>query len=153
MRVVFDGAARLPVGSALVAGARELPVIVVAGADAPDGRVDALAAAGVEVMRVAGDAAARTGAALDALGARGVQSLFVEGGAGLAAGLVQAGVVDRVAWFLAPMLIGGVGAPSALGGRGITALADAPRLLGMDVERVGDDILVRGRLRAPAWSG
>lgn len=152
MRVVFDGAARLPVTSALARGARELPVIVVAGVDAPEARIDALIAAGVEVMRVDGDAAARTGAALDALGARGVQSLFVEGGAGLAAGLVQAGVVDRVAWFLAPMLIGGVGAPSALGGRGVTALADAPRVLGMGVERVGDDILVRGRLRAPAWA-
>jgi diaminohydroxyphosphoribosylaminopyrimidine deaminase/5-amino-6-(5-phosphoribosylamino)uracil reductase len=152
MRVVFDGAARLPVGSALVRGARDLPVIVVAGADAPAERVAALEDAGAEVMRVDGDAVERTGAALDALGGRGVQSVFVEGGAGLAAGLVQAGVVDRIAWFLAPMLIGGVGAPSALGGRGFTALADAPRLLGMGVETVGDDILVRGRLRPPAWA-
>jgi diaminohydroxyphosphoribosylaminopyrimidine deaminase / 5-amino-6-(5-phosphoribosylamino)uracil reductase len=152
IRVVFDGAARLPIASALARGARDLPVVVVAGGDAPDERVDALSAAGVEVMRVDGDAAVRTGAALDALGARGVQSLFVEGGAGLAAGLVQAGVVDRVAWFLAPMLIGGVGAPSALGGRGVTALADAPRLRSMSTERVGDDILVRGRLRRPAWA-
>jgi diaminohydroxyphosphoribosylaminopyrimidine deaminase/5-amino-6-(5-phosphoribosylamino)uracil reductase len=152
MRVVFDGTARLPMDSALARGARELPVIVVAGAEAPGERVAALESAGVEVMRVDGDAAQRTGAALDALGDRGVQSLFVEGGAGLAAGLVQAGVVDRIAWFLAPMLIGGVGAPSALGGRGVRSLADAPRVLRMGVETVGDDILVRGRLRPPAWA-
>ncbi len=94
-----------------------------------------------------GDAPDRLGRGLEALGERGIQSLFVEGGAGLAGAMVAAAAVDRVAWFLAPMLIGGREAPSALGGDGIAVLAAAPRLRGVETERVGDDILVTGRLR------
>ena len=45
------------------------------------------------------------------------------------------------------MLIGGRDAPSALGGAGIARLASAPRLSDVETERVGDDILVTGRLK------
>ena len=71
----------------------------------------------------------------------------MEGGAVLAGALVGAGAVDRIAWFLAPMLIGGAGAPSALGGEGASTLALAPRLRDLSMERVAEDVLVRGRLR------
>ena len=151
-RVVFDSGARLPLGSALVRDAGSAPVIVVASDQADPGRVAALREAGVDVAAVAGAPPERLGAGLEALAARGIQSLFVEGGAGLAGGLVAAGAVDRVAWFLAPILIGGAAAPSAIGGEGIAALASAPRLSGIETERVGDDILVTGRLRPLAGS-
>ncbi len=146
-RVVFDSAARLPLRSALVHGAPEERLIVLAAADAPAERVVALEAAGAEVAHLEGGPAQRVAAGLRALGERGIQSLLVEGGAELAGALVAAGAVDRVAWFLAPMLIGGREAPSALGGAGAPSLALAPRLSGVRTERVGDDILVTGRLR------
>ncbi len=146
-RVVFDSQAKLPLHAALAHTARELPVIVLAAADAPVTRVVALEAVGVEVVRVPGSPEQRIVPALRALGERGIQSLFVEGGAGLAGALLQAGAVDRVAWFLAPILIGGREAPSAIGGGGVQALADAPRLLAPRHETVGDDLLVTGRLR------
>ncbi|HMM48507.1 MAG TPA: bifunctional diaminohydroxyphosphoribosylaminopyrimidine deaminase/5-amino-6-(5-phosphoribosylamino)uracil reductase RibD [Miltoncostaeaceae bacterium] len=150
-RVVFDSDARLPLTSRLVGGAHELPVTVIAAQDADASRVAALRAAGVQVLQPAGDPAARAAAALRTLADDGVQSLFVEGGAVLAGGLIDAGLVDRIAWFFAPMVIGGTGAPSAIGGVGAPTLAQAPRLSGVSVERSGEDILVRGRLRAPAW--
>lgn len=146
-RIVFDSTATLPLHSALVHTARELPVIVVAAEDAPPTRVAALEALGVEVLPVPGAPAERIVPALRELGGRGVQSILVEGGAGLAAALLAAQAVDRVAWFLAPMLIGGRGAPSAIGGGGVATLADAPRLLGARHAAVGDDLLVTGRLR------
>jgi diaminohydroxyphosphoribosylaminopyrimidine deaminase/5-amino-6-(5-phosphoribosylamino)uracil reductase len=146
-RVVFDSAARLPLRSALAHTARELPVIVLAGEGAPPTRVAALEAVGVEVVALPGAPDERIAPGLRALGERGVQSLFVEGGAGLAAALLAAGAVDRIAWFLAPMLIGGREAPSAIGGAGVSALADAPRLVGPEFTAVGDDVLVTGRLR------
>ena len=152
-RVVFDSSARLPLGSALVLGARELPVIVLAAADAPPDRVAALEAAGAEVVLLPGGPAERIGAGLRALGARGIQSLLVEGGAELAGAMVAAGAVDRVAWFLAPLLIGGRDAPSAIGGPGAPALGAAPRLEGLTCERVGEDLLVTGRLRPLAGAG
>jgi diaminohydroxyphosphoribosylaminopyrimidine deaminase/5-amino-6-(5-phosphoribosylamino)uracil reductase len=146
-RVVFDSAARLPLRSALVHGAPELRLIVLAAADAPPERVAALEAAGAEVARLEGGPAKRVSAGLRALGQRRIQSLLVEGGAGLAGTLVAAGAVDRVAWFLAPILIGGREAPSAIAGAGAASLALAPRLEDPAVERVGDDMLVTGRLR------
>jgi diaminohydroxyphosphoribosylaminopyrimidine deaminase / 5-amino-6-(5-phosphoribosylamino)uracil reductase len=146
-RVVFDSAARLPLRSALVRDAREHRLIVLAAADAPAERVAALEAVGVEVARLPGGPAQRVGAGLRALGERGVQSLLVEGGAELAGALVAADAVDRVAWFLAPVLIGGREAPSALGGAGAPSLALAPRLRDVTSEGVGEELLITGRLR------
>jgi diaminohydroxyphosphoribosylaminopyrimidine deaminase/5-amino-6-(5-phosphoribosylamino)uracil reductase len=146
-RVVFDSQATLPLHSALAHTARDLPVIVLAAEDAPATRVVALEAVGVEVVRVPGTPEERVVPALRTLGERGIQSVLVEGGAGLAGALLQAGAVDRVAWFLAPILIGGREAPSAIGGGGAVHLADAPRLLSPRHETVGDDLLVTGRLR------
>jgi diaminohydroxyphosphoribosylaminopyrimidine deaminase/5-amino-6-(5-phosphoribosylamino)uracil reductase len=149
MRVVWDSSARLPADSALARTARELPVLVVAAPWAPAERVAALEAAGVEILQVPGSMSERIAAGLDALGARAepVQSLLVEGGSGFAAAMVAAGAVDRVAWFLAPKLIGGAAAPGGLGDPGVDRLADAPRLLGTAVVPVGEDLLVTGRLR------
>lgn len=152
-RVVFDSGARLPLGSALVADVAAAPVVVLASESAPAGRVEALRARGVEVETLPGDGPARIRAGLRALADRGVQSLFVEGGAVLAGALVEAGAVDRIAWFLAPMLIGGAGAPSALAGAGAPTLAQAPRLIGMTAARVGDDVLITGRLRPLPGAG
>ncbi|MBJ7456113.1 MAG: bifunctional diaminohydroxyphosphoribosylaminopyrimidine deaminase/5-amino-6-(5-phosphoribosylamino)uracil reductase RibD [Thermoleophilia bacterium] len=147
-RVVFDATARLPLDSVLVSGAHgEHPVIVLASEEAPAERVAALTAAGVDVVPLAGGPAERIAGGLRVLADLGVQSVFVEGGAGLAAALVAAGAVDRIAWFLAPMLIGGAGAPSALGGEGAATLALAPRLRDLTAVRVGEDVLVSGRLR------
>jgi diaminohydroxyphosphoribosylaminopyrimidine deaminase / 5-amino-6-(5-phosphoribosylamino)uracil reductase len=126
------------------------PVIVVTGERAPADRVAALRAAGVDVAEVPGeDRPERLRAGMRALGERGIQSVLVEGGAELAAGLLDAGAVDRVAWFLAPMLIGGVAAPSAIGGAGAATLAAAPRLAALASEPVGADVLVTGRLHEP----
>lgn len=152
-RVVFDSAARLPLGSALVRDAAAAPVVVLAGDAAPAERVAALREAGVDVVVAPGDARGRVDEGLRALAARGVQSVLVEGGARLAAGLLAAGAVDRVAWFLAPMLIGGEGAPPALAGEGAPTLAAAPRLTDVVSGRVGADVLVTGRLRPVPGGG
>ncbi|MGD9696904.1 MAG: bifunctional diaminohydroxyphosphoribosylaminopyrimidine deaminase/5-amino-6-(5-phosphoribosylamino)uracil reductase RibD [Thermoleophilia bacterium] len=149
-RVVFDSRARLPLDSRLVRTAADTPVIVLAGPEAPAASIEALREAGVEVVPLPGDRVSRVGEALAALGERGVQSLFVEGGAELAGSLVAAGAVDRVAWFLAPLIIGGAGAPSAIGGPGEPRLERAPRLARARSERVGEDVLVTGWLRPPA---
>jgi diaminohydroxyphosphoribosylaminopyrimidine deaminase/5-amino-6-(5-phosphoribosylamino)uracil reductase len=89
--------------------------------------------------------AATPAEALAALGQRDVTSLLVEGGAELAAGLLAAGVVDALALFLAPKLIGGDGRP-LLGPLGVTALADAPQLLEPSSRQIGPDVLVEGLL-------
>ena len=77
---------------------------------------------------------------LQALGKAGLTSLLVEGGAGIAAGLLQAGLVDRVAWFHAPAIMGGDGWPAAqaLAFAGLTAM---PRFVRTATHTMGDDML------------
>jgi diaminohydroxyphosphoribosylaminopyrimidine deaminase/5-amino-6-(5-phosphoribosylamino)uracil reductase len=84
--------------------------------------------------------------ALAALGARRITSLLVEGGAELAAGLLRAGLVDAIALFAAPLLLGGDGRP-LLGPLGIDGLADAPRLRDLRTRAVGPDVLLEAELR------
>jgi diaminohydroxyphosphoribosylaminopyrimidine deaminase/5-amino-6-(5-phosphoribosylamino)uracil reductase len=156
-RVVFDSAARLPLVAAMVRSAAETPVTVVAGPAAPAERVEALRAAGVEVLVVdENDPGRRIGLALDRLGAEDVQSLLLEGGPRLAGAFLAAGAVDRVAWFTAPVLIGG-SAPAAVGGPALGRLTEVPRLRDVEVCRAGEDVVVTGRLRdlpdTPAGAG
>jgi diaminohydroxyphosphoribosylaminopyrimidine deaminase/5-amino-6-(5-phosphoribosylamino)uracil reductase len=85
-------------------------------------------------------------AQLQALGADGVTALLVEGGGELAAELLGAGLVDKVALFTAPMLMGGRDSRPAIGGRGPAFLHECPRLQSPAWRRVGDDMLLTGYL-------
>jgi len=74
------------------------------------------------------------------LGERGVLELLVEGGPRLQASFWAAGLADRLIWYLAPLVIGGDGAPGLLGGDGAATLAAAGRLRLASVDRLGDDL-------------
>jgi diaminohydroxyphosphoribosylaminopyrimidine deaminase / 5-amino-6-(5-phosphoribosylamino)uracil reductase len=154
LRVVLDPHARLPLGSALVASAPDAPVLVICGEAAEAGRVDALRAAGADVDVVdAEHGALFLAGAVDALGVRGVQSVLVEGGPTIAGALLEAGLVDLLAWVVAPLVIGGDGAPMAARGVGADEISDAARIRSPRVERLGDDVLVMGRLRPVPGEG
>ncbi len=141
-RVVFDRQARLPLTSALVTTAEAVPVVVVVAPEAPGAA--ALDAAGVTVLH-----AADLADALRQLADREIQSIFLEGGPTLARSFLAAGLVDRVNWFVAPIIIGGDGAPTAIAGDGLGPLDGVPRLRGVTMEQVGDDTLISGDLSAP----
>src|SRR6266542_1743825 len=81
---------------------------------------------------------------LEKLAARGVTHLLVEGGARVHARFLEEGLVDRVALFVAPKLLGADGVP-LLASRGPARMADALRLDEEQVEKVGEDLLVLGR--------
>lgn len=154
LRVVLDPHARLPADCALLRTVDEAPVLVVAGSGADVARVQALRDAGAQVdLTPADHGAAFLGQALDALGAREVQSVLVEGGPTVAGAMLEAHLVDVLAWVVAPMVIGGDGAPMAARGHGADQIADAPRIGSPRVERLGDDVLVMGRLRPVPGEG
>ena len=85
------------------------------------------------------------GALLKELLARGCQDVLVEGGPTLAAGLLRAGLVDRVVGYLAPALLGA--GPAALADLGVATIGDALRLEPDDVRAVGPDVRVSARIR------
>ncbi len=147
-RVVFDSLARLPLDSKLVRGAREVSLTVVVSRAAPRAATDALATHGAEVIVATGqNEPARVRSALDQLGADGVGSILLEGGPHLAGAFMDAGEVDEMRLFLAPMVLGGRTARDPLEGEGVDAIADAARALTLECDRVGEDLLVSARIK------
>jgi diaminohydroxyphosphoribosylaminopyrimidine deaminase/5-amino-6-(5-phosphoribosylamino)uracil reductase len=145
--VIFDSHARLPLDGRLVRTATEAPVLVVAGPGAAPAAVDALTNAGVEVIVCGGDGPDRVRSALDELGRREVSSLLLEGGPTLAGSFREAGELDELRLFYAPVLLGGAGSRPLIGGHGPERIAEAERALAVEWEPSGEDMLARVRMR------
>ena len=168
LRVVLDSTLRIPLDAHVVTE-EEGSLLVATTERADPDRMRALRDAGATVEVVGGVAgrvdiadgldvaglvarADRGGggervdvaALLRLLGARGVTSVLVEGGAAVHGALFDARAVDKAIAMIAPMIIGGIAAPPAVGGRGAPALAAATRLTGVSVERCGPDLVVTG---------
>jgi diaminohydroxyphosphoribosylaminopyrimidine deaminase/5-amino-6-(5-phosphoribosylamino)uracil reductase len=90
---------------------------------------------------------ARVRSALDQLGAMGVASALLEGGPHLAGAFLDAGEIDEIRLFLAPLLLGGSAARDPLEGTGVERISEAQRALTFEHERVGEDLLISARLR------
>ncbi len=147
-RVVFDSLARLPPSSQLVAAATEIPLTVVVSRAAARADTDALEAAGAQVIVATGEnEPARVRSGLDQLGALGVASVLLEGGPHLAGAFLDAGEIDEIRLFLAPLLLGGSAARDPLEGEGVERISEALRALTMSCESVADDLLISARLR------
>ena len=139
VRVVLDSALRLPPASRLARSAREVPVWVIAGAEAPRAAEDALLREGVTVLRAAqSDGRLDLAAVLKLIAARGVTRLMVEGGPTLAAALLAADLIDEAVLFQSPKVVGTDGV-DALDGLPLTALTQSPRLKCVISEPVGAD--------------
>jgi diaminohydroxyphosphoribosylaminopyrimidine deaminase/5-amino-6-(5-phosphoribosylamino)uracil reductase len=141
VRVVLDERLDISPNSQLVSTRDDAPLIIFAGGSVPKERLHPLASAGVEVIE---DTGRDLLVALKLLGEREIQSVLVEGGANVAGQLFDAGLVDKVSFFIAPMIIGGCDAPTAVGGQGAESLSDAFDLQDVEVTPRGRDIEVTG---------
>ncbi len=141
VRVVADSHLRTPLTATLVATAAAAPTWMLIRDGTDRERRHAFAELGVTLIEVAG---AETGvdpiAALNALGDAGLTRILVEGGAQLAASLLRADLVDRIAWFHAPAVMGGDAWP-AVQAFGIAHLAAMPRFTRVGYTALGDDML------------
>jgi diaminohydroxyphosphoribosylaminopyrimidine deaminase/5-amino-6-(5-phosphoribosylamino)uracil reductase len=124
-RVVFDSRLRIPPGSRLVRSARKSPVWILAARGNARGR-RRLERLGVTVIQQP-SAAARVSLrwALRELWRRGMRSLMVEGGSELLGAFLAARLLDAVALYRAPLLLGGRDAVPVFGGRGAARLGAA----------------------------
>ena len=148
LRVVLDSQARTPLSSQLVRTAQELPVLVVTTPHAPAERVEALRAAGVEVLSVAGVPSDPHRPALrlllDELGRRRMTHVLLEGGAGVLGTAFDGGLVDECHVFIAPRLLGGREALSPIGGVGIEWMKDVRTLNAVQITPLGDNVYLHG---------
>lgn len=144
IRAVMDSGAKGLGGSKLEASAAETPVWVIAGLDQVDADPDERhnGAKGVDIVpvTVGPDGRPAPGAVLKAFAEKGITRVLIEGGADVAASFMNAGLIDRIAWFRAPVAIGSAGMPG-LAGLDYRDLRTAPRFQRLDLEQLGDDVL------------
>jgi len=81
------------------------------------------------------------------LGEMQITSVLIEGGSSLSAHALEDGIVDKVMFFIAPMIIGGRDSFPAVGGRTYKKLEDAYRMIGAKIRRIGADFLIEGYLK------
>jgi len=81
---------------------------------------------------------------LKELAKREVTSVLIEGGGETIASAFEAGVVDKVCFFIAPKVIGGRQAPTSVEGRGVEKIGKAIRIKNMTSHKIGDDFLIEG---------
>jgi diaminohydroxyphosphoribosylaminopyrimidine deaminase/5-amino-6-(5-phosphoribosylamino)uracil reductase len=144
LRVVLDSRLRLPLRSRLVRTA-ERDVLVFTAASLKSRKARALTRAGVEVVRARGRGGrVDLGAVLAELGRRGILSVLVEAGARVNAAALSAGIVDRLALFVAPKRVGR-GVPFVHGGT--NTMDRLPPFVATERRRFGPDLYVAGYLR------
>jgi diaminohydroxyphosphoribosylaminopyrimidine deaminase/5-amino-6-(5-phosphoribosylamino)uracil reductase len=147
-RIVFDSEARLPLDSQLVRGAAEAPLTVVISRAAPRLAADALEVAGADVIVATGEnEPARVRNALSQIGGTGITSILLEGGPHLAGAFLDAGEVDEIRLFVAPVVLGGSSARDPLEGEGVERIAEATRALTLECDRIADDVLISARMK------
>jgi diaminohydroxyphosphoribosylaminopyrimidine deaminase / 5-amino-6-(5-phosphoribosylamino)uracil reductase len=142
VRIIVDGRLRVPLTARVIADARLTPTWIITLRHGDALRQEAFRDCGVELIEVGADEGAGVdmAEALQALGARGLTRVLVEGGGLLVASLVRAGLVDRLAWFRAPRLVGGDGVP-AIAAFGLEKLAASPGFVRTSLLEAGDDVL------------
>ncbi|MFZ5646522.1 MAG: bifunctional diaminohydroxyphosphoribosylaminopyrimidine deaminase/5-amino-6-(5-phosphoribosylamino)uracil reductase RibD [Bacillota bacterium] len=145
VRIVLDSHARTPAGSKVINSSRDARAIIIVTPGAPGERVEALKNAGAEVICLPeSEGRVNMKALFPELARRGITSVLIEGGGHVHASALASGMVDKVVWFIAPKLIGGIQAPGPLGGPGPEKLSDAVLLDRVTVSKIGDDILFEG---------
>ena len=142
LRVVVDSKGRMPLGARML-GEPGHTVVAVGSID--DAARERIQTAGGEIVQApSGNGGVDLAGLMRRLADRDVASVMVEGGGTLIGALFDKGLVDKVVACIAPTVIGGKDAPSAVMGLGAECLSDAVRLRRVEVEPLGRDVLVVG---------
>jgi diaminohydroxyphosphoribosylaminopyrimidine deaminase/5-amino-6-(5-phosphoribosylamino)uracil reductase len=148
-RVVLDSTARLPLDGRLARSAREIPVWLAVNDAAPADRREALAALGCDILAFPGPGPVPILPLLAELGRRGVTNLLVEGGGRVLGAFLDAGQVDAVDVYVAPIVAGGGDDFTPARGLGWGRMADAPRLDRHEVSVIDGDLRIQGTFADP----
>jgi diaminohydroxyphosphoribosylaminopyrimidine deaminase/5-amino-6-(5-phosphoribosylamino)uracil reductase len=151
IKIIIDSMARTPLNANLftkqaTAHLRSNTIICVCSR-APEDRVRALREVGAEIL-VCADSGFNVDTHIDLaklmpmLGKREITSVLLEGGGTLNSAALDAGIVDKIYAYVAPKIIGGVGAPTMVEGSGVVLLEEAVQLYRMTCHHLQGDILL-----------
>ncbi len=147
LRIIVDSKGRTPLTAQVFSEPGK--TLLVLGRMATPEEKEAFAQVGAEILEVpSAGGLVDLEKLLRTLGQREVSSVLVEGGGKLFGSLFDCGLVDKVVAFIAPIIIGGEEAKTAVGGRGIDKVAESLRLERISVEKFEDDVMVSGYVTA-----
>ena len=147
LRVIVDGKGRTP-ATARVFGEPGRALLALGNLVESEKR-EALAQVGAELLELPSEEwVVDLGKLLKVLAEREITSVLVEGGGILLGSLFDCGLVDKVIAFVAPIIIGGKGAKTAVAGKGIDKMIDSIKLEHTSVEKFGEDLMISGYVAA-----
>ncbi len=146
LRVIVDGKGRTPLTARLFSEPGK--VLLVLGRLVTPEENSAFTQVGAELLELPSEEGlVDLKGLLKALGERQITSLLVEGGGTLLGSLFDYGLVDKVVAFIAPIIIGGKEAKTAVGGKGVSKVVDSLKLERVKVEKFGEDLMVSGYVK------
>ena len=123
-------------------------MLVAVGKQASAANRRRLSDAGCEVFECPGETHIdRLHGLLEELGRRRMTNVMVEGGGRVLGSLLDARQIDEVHVFIAPKLIGGSQARVPFAGNGIAEMAEVLHIDAPEVETLGGDVYVHGRIK------
>ncbi len=142
-RVVVDSQARIPLRAKVLQGSTKTIVATTRYAHKP--RIKALESRGAKVL-IVGSKKGKVDLIklMKELGKLDIVNLLIEGGGEISASAFASGLVDKAIFFLAPRIIGGKAAPTAVEGKGIKKMSQAIPLHNLTMRKVGEDLMVEG---------
>jgi diaminohydroxyphosphoribosylaminopyrimidine deaminase/5-amino-6-(5-phosphoribosylamino)uracil reductase len=142
VRVIVSRHGDLPSQAKVLTTAERTPTVVLVTEEASSAARHIIGTRHAELIELHGQ---DMSAGLAALADRGLLDILCEGGPHLAGSLLAGGLIDRVAVFVAPLLVGR-GAPDLFAAPAVGAVSEAWRLHDVEWRRVCDDLLVEGWL-------
>lgn len=147
LRVIMDSTLKIPLTARVVSSRSRQGTLIATTRRASHGRLARLRQRGISVLVLPGEKGrVSLRACLKQLARMGVSRLLIEGGSELAASALQSGVVNRLHLYVAPRLLGGINAKSAVGGFCPPRLAQALSVSSLRVKKIGSDLLIEGTL-------
>ncbi len=143
VRIVLDSHLRISLKAKVLDNT--VPAIIVTTKYAARKKIDLLKSKGIKVLIVKErEKRVDLQSLIKKLGALDIFSIMIEGGGEMNAAALEAGIVDKVLFFLSPKIIGGKKSPTSVDGKGIDKLNEAISLKDIKTHKLDEDILIEG---------
>jgi diaminohydroxyphosphoribosylaminopyrimidine deaminase/5-amino-6-(5-phosphoribosylamino)uracil reductase len=147
IRVIVDTRLKLPSTAKVIDQESKAPTIIATSQDAPLEKIQRLEKRGAKVIVVPSRTRVDLSLLMEVLGKQEITSVVIEGGSEINTSALETGIVDKVIFFYAPLIIGGRKSPVLFRGKGVPTVRDAIALRDIRTRRFGDDVMLEGYVK------
>lgn len=150
VRIIMDSKGRIPIDAKVLEIGKGKRTIIAATEDMTEEKKKCLENKGAElIITDKKDGKVHIKQLVGELYEKGIDSILLEGGGTAAASFMEEGLIDKAAFFIAPVIIGGKTAPTPVMGSGVEFIRDGFKLKHQKVSIIGQDVLIEGYLNVP----